>query len=71
MRMIQGITPRLKDPLRFDEIGERDVILRVMVHLYNFHTAVIGIKQIMNLFTEKNPYFCNRQNRLQIKCYQL
>ena len=53
MQMIQGTALRLKDPLRFDETGERNIILRLMVHLHNFHTAVIGINQIMNSFTEK------------------
>ena len=53
MWMIQGTTQRLKDSLQYDELGERNVILRLMVHLYNFQTAVVGIDQIMNSFTEK------------------
>ena len=56
MRTIQGTALYHKDPLQFDELGERNVILCLMVHLYNFHTAIIGINQIMNLFTKTNTY---------------
>ena len=57
MRMIQGSFPRLKDPLKFEEKGDRKIILRLMVHLYNFQTAQVGINQIMNSFMEKRGHF--------------
>ena len=50
MRMIQGQFPRVKDKLRFEEWGERKVILRLMVHLYNFQTDQVGMNQILNTF---------------------
>ena len=59
--MVQGATPHLKDSLLVDDTGKRNGILHLMVHLYNFHIAVVGINQIMNSFTEKNAYFCNQQ----------
>ena len=57
MRMIQGSFPRLKDPLLFEEKGGRKIILRLMVHLYNFQTSLVGINQIMNSFMEKTGHF--------------
>ena len=51
--MIQGSFPRLKDPTYYKEEGNRMVILRLMVHLYNFQTAQVEINQIMNLFMKK------------------
>ena len=68
--MIQGTAPPSKDPLQFDETGDRNIILRLMVYLHNFHTAVIGINQIMISFTEKiNILAIGRLNRLPIECY--
>ena len=57
MWMIQGSFPRLKDPLYYEEGGDRMAILRLMVHLYNFQTAQVGIHQIMNSFMEKMMHF--------------
>ena len=57
MRMIEGSFPRLKDPLLFEEMGDRKVILRLMVHLYNYQTAKVGINQIMNTFMDKTGHF--------------
>ena len=57
MRMIEGSFPRLKDPLKFEENGDRQVILRLMVHLYNFQTAQVGINQIMNSYMDKTGHF--------------
>ena len=36
MFIIQGTDPRLKNALLFDQNDERNVILWLMVHLYNF-----------------------------------
>ena len=56
MRMIGGSFPILKDPLRYEEIGERKVVLSLMVYLYNFQTSQIDINQIMSSFYEKTGY---------------
>ena len=50
MRMIQGQFPRLKDPVQFEEFGERKVILHLMVLLYNYQTGQVGINHIKNSF---------------------
>ena len=57
MRMIQGSFPRLKDSLYYEERGDRHVILRLMVNLYNFTCDHVGINQIQNSFTEKTNFF--------------
>ena len=57
MRMIQGQFPRLKDNLQYEEFGERKVVLHLMVLLYNFQAAKVGINQIMNTFMSKTEGF--------------
>ena len=57
MRMIQGQFPRLNDPLKYEENGERKVILRLMTLIYNFQTRFVGINQILNSFMEKDTGF--------------
>ena len=68
--MIQGTNLPSKDPLQFDETGDRNIILRLMVYLHNFHSAVISINQIMNSFTD-NIYILviGRLSRPPIECY--
>ena len=53
MRTIQAQFPRLKDPLAYEERGERKVILQLMVNLYNFQTTKVGINQILNTYMPK------------------
>ena len=55
--MIEGSFPRLKDPLKFEENGDRQVILRLMVYLYTFQTAQVEINQIMNYYMDKTGHF--------------
>ena len=57
MRMIQAAFPRLKEALIYEEKGDRMVILRLMVNLYNFHCHHIGINIIQNSYTEKTNFF--------------
>ena len=59
MRMIGGSFPRLKDALAYEENNDRKVILRLMVHLYNFQCSEIGINQILNSFCEKSGHFAH------------
>ena len=54
MRIIQGKFPRIKDPISYEERGERKVILRLLVNLYYFQTSQVGISQIINSFLEKD-----------------
>ena len=57
MRMIDGQFPRMKDPLKYEENGERKVILRLLTLIYNFQTSQVGMNQILNLFMEKDEGF--------------
>ena len=57
MRQIQGQFPRLKDPLPYEEFGERKVILNLQVLLYNYQTSTIGINQILNSFMSRTEGF--------------
>jgi DDE superfamily endonuclease len=50
MRMIQAQFPRLKDPLVYEENGERRVILSLMTRIYNFNVSKVGINQILNVY---------------------
>ena len=50
MRIIQSSFPRLKEPLRYEEDGDRFIILRLMVNLYNFQTHTMGMNQIFNSY---------------------
>ena len=44
MRMIHGQFPCIKDSIKYEERGERKVILRLLTHLYNFSSFVSGNK---------------------------
>ena len=57
MRMIQGQFPWLKDPIVYEEFGERRVILNLMVLLYNYQTNTTGINHILNSFMSKTQGF--------------
>ena len=59
MRIIHGQFPRIKDPLIYAEKGERNIILRLLVHLYNFQTSQVGINTILNSYMQKgnNTFF--------------
>ena len=50
MRMIQAQFPRLKDPLQYEENGERRVILSLLTRLYNYNVSKVGVNQILNVF---------------------
>ena len=58
MRMIQAQFPRLKDPIYYEENGERRVILNLMVLLYNFQYSQVGHNMILSSFmhNKKNYY---------------
>ena len=49
---------RLKEPLQFEEDGDRFIILRLMVNLYNYQTETMGQNQIFNSYMEtQDNYF--------------
>ena len=53
MRMIQAQFPRLKDPMHYEESGERRVILSLMTRLYNYNVSKVGVNQILNVFMQE------------------
>ena len=57
MRMIQGSFPQLKDSMLYEERGDRQVILRLMVNLYNFTCTHVGMNTIQSSFIEKTNFF--------------
>ena len=60
MRMIQGSFPRIRDTLVFDNTGDRRVVMRLMVHLYNFQCSQVCMNQILNSYmTTDIGYFDN------------
>ena len=50
MRALQSSFPRLKDRIRYEESGERRVILKLMVLLFNLRSRRVGINQILNTY---------------------
>ena len=62
MRMTQGQFPRMKDPLRYEEFGDRMIILRLLVNLYNFQTGKVGINTILNSYMEGDTGFYHHDN---------
>ena len=50
MQGLQASFPRLKDRLRYEEFGERKVIVSLIVLLYNFRASTVGFNQISSTF---------------------
>lgn len=50
MRAFQSMFPRCKDKIHYEENGERRIMLKSMVLLYNFCSNVVGINQIRNVY---------------------
>ena len=50
MRIIQSSFPRLKEPLKYEEYGDRFIILLLMTNLYNYQTDTMGCNNIFNTF---------------------
>ena len=48
MRGLQGLFPRLKDHIIYEENGERAIILKFIMLLYNYRVRSVGINQILN-----------------------
>ena len=50
MRAIQSSFPRLKDRFLYEENGERRIIFKFMLLLYNVRARRVGINQIRNTY---------------------
>ena len=50
MRSLQASFPRLKGRFIFEKFGERRVILKMMVLLYNLRARMVGINKIRNTY---------------------
>ena len=58
MRIIQSSFPRLREPLRYGEDGDRFIILRLMTNLYNYQTEMMGSNMIYNSYIgNDNDYY--------------
>jgi len=58
MRGFQGSFPRLKSKIRYEERGERKILLQSLVLLFNFRSGTIGFNQIRTVFM---PYLLNKK----------
>ena len=63
MRAIQGSMPRLKDPLEYEEKGERKRIIKLIPILYNIRLERVGLNQIANTYVPN----WSRDSRYYIK----
>ena len=50
MRTLQASFPRLKDRMIYEETGERRIIMKMMVLLFNLRSRRIGINQVLNTY---------------------
>ena len=50
MRAFQSSFPRIKDRLSYEEAGERKLILRCLILIYNYRANKVGINQIRNTY---------------------
>ena len=50
MRSVQASFPRLKDRFIYEEYGERRLIMKMMLLLYNLWSRKVGINQIKNTY---------------------
>lgn len=59
MRAVQASFPRLKDTLPYEEYGERRIIMKCLLLLFNCRAHLVGINQIRNVYM---PYLENDAN---------
>jgi hypothetical protein len=50
MRAFQASFPRIKDRITIEYRGQRKLMMKLMVHLYNLRTRRVGINQILNVY---------------------
>lgn len=67
MRSLQSSFPRLKDRFIYEEYGERKLVQRMILLLYNLRARKVGINQIRSVYmpaldVNANDYFLNGNN---------
>ena len=50
MRTLQGGFPRVKDRFYYEERGERQVVVEMIVRLLNIRAGLVGVNQIKSTF---------------------
>jgi hypothetical protein len=65
MRAFQSSMPRIKDRMKFEERGELEVTLMMMILLYNLRARMVGINQLNSfylgaLYCDANVDFCTQ-----------
>ncbi len=50
MLTMQASFPRVKDRFVYEERGERRIVLKMFVLLYNMRARMVGINQIINTY---------------------
>lgn len=61
MRALQGSFPRLQDVFPWETRGERKLVLRTCILLFNLRTNLVGINQILNVYT---PHLSDTANHI-------
>jgi len=59
MLALQASFPRLKDRFVYEERGERRIVLKIMVLLYNMRARMVGINQILNTYMPRLMWDAN------------
>jgi hypothetical protein len=59
MLTLQASFPRLKDRFVYEERGERRIVLKMMVLLYNMRARMVGINQILNTYMPRLMWDAN------------
>ena len=50
VRAFQASFPCIKDRIAIEYRGQRKLMMRLMIHLYNLRTRKVGINQILNVY---------------------
>ena len=50
MHAFQASFPRIKDRITLEERGQRKLMIKLMIYLYNLRTRRVGINQILNVY---------------------
>jgi hypothetical protein len=50
MRAFQASFPRVKDRFKYEETGERGLMLKSLLYLFNLRSRAVGINQIRNVY---------------------
>ena len=64
MRAFQASFPRIKDRISLELRGQRKLMMKLMVLLYNLRTRRVGINQILNVYM---PSLSEDVNQLYIR----